>query len=282
MTRPTALVTGATSGIGAAFARALAADSYHLVLVARDEARLREQAASLAARSTGGRIAVEVLPADLTTEAGLAAVAARLGAGDADRADPADGTGGAGGPVDLLINSAGLSLNRSFLESSPAAEERLLRLNVHAVMRLTLAALPGMVRRHHGGVINVSSVAGFTVPRAGSTYSASKAWVTNFSESVAYAVRQHGVRVMALCPGFVRTEFHQRAGIDVSRTASGWWLAADEVAGDGLRALRRGKVVRVVDWRYRLLVAGIRFSPRWLVYAISRGGTATRRRPRTL
>ncbi|WP_239679568.1 SDR family NAD(P)-dependent oxidoreductase [Natronosporangium hydrolyticum] len=257
---PTAVVTGATAGIGAAFARLLAAESYRLVLVARDADRLRAVAAELAPAP------VTVLPADLATEAGVAAVAERLAAD----------------PPELLINNAGISLNRSFLDSDPAAEERLLRLNVHAVMRLTLAVVPGMAARGHGGVVNVSSVAGFTVPRAGSTYSAGKAWVTNFSQSIGYAVRPHGVRVMALCPGLVRTEFHQRAGIDLSRTSDRWWLTPDHVAADGLRSLRRGRIVRVVDWRYRILVALLRVAPGALVRAISRGGAASRQPPRTL
>jgi uncharacterized protein len=161
-------------------------------------------------------------------------------------------------------------------------QERLLRLNVHAVLRLTMAALPAMVQRRSGGVINVSSVAGFTAAHAGSTYSASKAWVTNFSQSIAHAVRPHGVRVMALCPGLVRTEFHRRAGIDLSGTPQRWWLSADQVAADGLRSLARGKIVRVVDWRYRMLVAGLRVTPGALVRAISRGGVAAGRRHRTL
>jgi hypothetical protein len=250
MTRRTALVTGATAGIGAAFARRLAADAYDLVLVARDAERLRARADALAAAHG---VAVEALPADLTTEDGLAAAADRVAAG-----------------IDLLVNNAGLSLNRSFVDSTPEAEERLLRLNVHAVMRLTLAALPGMRAQGYGSVINISSVAGFTSAMPGSTYPATKAWVNSFSESVAHSVRRDGVRVMALCPGYVRTEFHERAGIDMSKTPSWLWLDADRVAADGLRALARSKIIRVVDWRYRMIVAGIRFTPRWLQRAVAR------------
>jgi hypothetical protein len=249
----TALVTGATAGIGAAFARRLAAESCDLVLVARDQPRLRAQADALA-RAHG--VTVEVLPADLTTEDGLAVVARRLAA----RA----------GPVDLLVNNAGMTLNRSVLHTSVEAEQRLLSLNVHSVMRLTKAALPGMVERGHGAVINVSSTAGFAAVMPGSTYSATKAWVNNFSESVAPAVRPFGVRVMALCPGYVRTEFHARAGIDMSRTPGWLWLDADNVAADALRSLTRGKVVRVVDWRYRLIVAAMRLAPRRIVRSVSR------------
>lgn len=104
----------------------------------------------------------------------------------------------------------------------------------------------------------------------GSTYSATKAWVNNFTESMAYAVRGRGVRVMALCPGYVRTEFHQRAGIDMSKTPRRLWLDPDRVAVAGLRDLARGKVLSVVDWRYRLVVAGMRLAPRPLLQALSR------------
>src|SRR5262249_39994448 len=148
-------------------------------------------------------------------------------------------------PVDLLVNNAGLTLNRPFLRSTPELETQLLNVNVHAVMRLTLAVLPEQVRRRHGAVINVSSVSGFGAAMPGSTYPASKAWVTSFSESVALSVAPYGVRVMALCPGYVRTEFHQRAGINMSKTPTWMWLDADKLVIDALRDLRRGKVVSV-------------------------------------
>jgi hypothetical protein len=250
---PRALVTGATAGIGAAFARRLAADGHDLVLVARDERRLADLAAELNGRY-GGR--VEVLAADLSTDEGCGVAEDRL-------RDPAE-------PVDLLVNNAGISLNRSFLRSTVADETRLLRLNVHAVLRLTLAALPGMTERGHGAVINVSSVAGFGPVMPGSTYSASKAWVTNFSESVALSVRRYGVRVMALCPGYTRTEFHDRAGIDMSRLPSWLWLRADDVVEAALRDLRRNRTVSVPDWRYKVAVFGLRHAPARLWRALAR------------
>lgn len=258
MARSLALVTGATAGIGAAFADQLAAAGYDLVLVARDAARLRECAERIGREH---RVQATALPADLTDGHALESVAERL-------TDPA-------APVDLLVNNAGLSLNRPFRRSTPAEQERLLRLNVHAVMRLTLAAVPAMVERGSGGVINVSSVAGFATLMPGSTYPASKAWVTAFTESVAGEVRPYGVRVTALCPGFVRTEFHDRAGIDMSKASDAWWLSADDVAADGLRAWERGRIVRVVDWRYRMLVGALRLVPRGLLQRIARD---TRRR----
>ena len=251
--RPRALVTGATAGIGAAFARRLAADGYDLLLVARDGQRLAELATELTARHGNNN---GVLPADLTTDEGCAVVEARL----IDASEP----------IDLLVNNAGTSLNRSFLRSSVAEESRLLRLNVHAVLRLTLAVLPGMTERQHGAVINVSSVAGFGPVMPGSTYSASKAWVTNFSESVAQSVRPSGVRVMALCPGYTRTEFHDRAGINMSKTPEWMWLRADDVVRDALRDLDRDRMVSVPDWKYKLVVFGLRHAPGRLWRAVAR------------
>jgi short-subunit dehydrogenase len=245
--RRLAVVTGATAGIGAAFARRLAADGYRLLLVARDPERLASTAAGLGAES-------EVLSADLSTAAGCAAVEERV----------------RGRPVDLLVNNAGIGLNQNFVESTVDAQERLLRLNVHSVMRLTLAVLPGMVERRRGGVINVSSTAGFGVPHPGSTYSASKAWVTNFSDSIGQSVRGYGVRVMALCPGFTRTEFHDRAGIDMSKTPAWMWLDADEVVRIGLRDLRRGRMICVPNWKYKVAAAGMRHLPRPLLLAATR------------
>jgi uncharacterized protein len=235
-----AVVTGGTAGIGAAFARALAGEGYDLVLVARDGARLQSQAVELAAAHG---VSVTPLPADLATVAGRAAVEARLT------------------DVDLLVNNAGIGLNSSLLRSSPEDLDRLLSINVVAVQRLTRAALPGMVERRRGAVVNVSSVAGFA-PMAGTTYAASKAWVTNFSESAGMAVRRHGVRVMALCPGYTRTEFHDRAGIDAGRIPGWLWLSPDEVVRTGLRDLRRGRLVSVPGWRYKAAAFGLRHTPR--------------------
>lgn len=242
----TAVVTGATSGIGAAFARRLSTDGYALTIVARDGSRLAAMADELPGPTTP-------LVADLSTEEGCAAVEAVLA-----------------GPVDVLVNNAGMTLGRSFLKSSVEDEARLIRLNVQSVMRLTHAVLPGMKEREHGAVINVSSVAGFGAAMPGSTYSASKAWVTNFSDAIGQLMRPFNVRVMALCPGYTRTEFHDRAGIDMSKTPGWMWLRADDVVDAALRDLARGKLVSVPDWKYKATVFGMRHAPRGLVGRVSR------------
>jgi uncharacterized protein len=255
---PVALVTGATAGIGAAFASALAAEGYDLVLVARDGQRLAARAAELAARYG---VDATPLPADLATDEGCAAVAVRLRVG-----------------VDLLVNAAGIGLDRSVLRASAEDLDRQLALNVRAVLRLTRAALPGMVQRGRGDVVNVSSVAGFMV-MPGSSYSAGKAWVTNFSEAVGLVVRRSGVRVMALCPGYVRTEFHERAGIDASKIPGWLWLSADRVVRDGLRDLRRGRFVSVPALRYKVAVLGVRYAPRALFRRVALRGARRLGRP---
>jgi short-subunit dehydrogenase len=259
----TAVVTGATAGIGAAFARRLAAEGYDLVLVARTGDRLVAVAEELA---TAHGVATRTLPADLSTPDGCAEVEEQL-------RDP-------GRPVDLLVNNAGVSLNTSVLRSTVEEETRLLHLNVHAVLRLTKAALPAMMERRRGDVVNVSSVSGFGAVMPGSTYPASKAWVTNFSESVAPVARRYGVRVMALCPGYTRTEFHDRQGID-TRGMPGWlWLDADEVVRDGLRDLRRGRSLSVPDWRYKAAVFGLRHAPVRLLRRVARDTRGASRPPR--
>ncbi|MER6951669.1 SDR family oxidoreductase [Nonomuraea sp. NPDC000554] len=243
---PTAMITGATAGIGAAFARRLAGDGFTLVLVARDEARLTDVAGQLKLRYG---VNVEVLAADLATDEGLSRVESRLRDG-----------------VDLLVNNAGFGHPGAFLEVPVEDEVRMLKVHCEAVLRLTLAALPGMKERDRGAVINVASVAAFFTR---GTYSASKAWVVNFSESAAAEVRNPRVKVMALCPGFVRTEFHQRATMDVSGIPGFLWLKADNVVNEALRDLALGKRVSIPDARYKAIVALGRLVPRGLAGRIS-------------
>jgi short-subunit dehydrogenase len=241
----TALITGGTAGIGAEFARQLAARGDDLVLVARDGDRLAAFATELEARH---RVAVEVLVADLTDRAQLAQVETRLA--------------GATRPIDVLVNNAGFGVNQVFVGGELDAEQQMLDVLVTAVMRLSHAALPGMVARGTGGVINVSSVASFI---AGGTYSAAKSWVTVFSESVDRQLAGTGVTVTALCPGFTHTEFHQRAEMDVDHLPDWMWLDAPDVVRTALADFRRGKPVSVPGAQYKALSTLARYLPRPVV-----------------
>lgn len=256
---PVALVTGGTAGIGAAFAAQLAREGSDLVLVARTPDRLASQVSALAQRYG---IRVDTIAADLSTSDGLGQVEARL-------ADPER-------PIDLLVNNAGFGLGASFLHSSLEAEDGMLAVNVRAVMRLTHTVLPIMVARGSGGIINVSSIAGFLPTETGASYSASKAWVTAFTESLAILVRNSGVEVTALCPGFTRTEFHQRAGAR-DEIPERMWLQADEVVAAALRDHRRGVTISVPGAQYKATMLGARLLPRGLLRWVSSRVTATTR-----
>ena len=239
---PTAFITGATAGIGAAFARRLAADGMDLVLLARDADRLEKTAKDYRARYGS---TVEVLPADLATDDGIAAAEGRVSRG-----------------VDLLVNNAGFAQKGRFLDTPVEDELAMLRVHCEAVLRLTYAALPGMIDRGRGAIVNVASVAAFF---SRGTYGASKAWVVGFSQGVEQDVRGrggHGVRVMALCPGFVHTEFHERANMDMSGIPEFMWLNADSVVRDALRDLRRGSAVSVPGAQYKTLVGLGKLVPR--------------------
>jgi len=237
----TALITGATAGIGNAFARRLAAEGQSLVLVARDAARLDEVAKELRERH---RVEVEVLAADLSDRGELERVAERLRDGDR--------------PVEILVSNAGFGVTGPFLRRDVAEEERMLDVMARAVLVLTRAAAPGMVARGRGAIVTVSSVAGFL---HGGSYSAAKAWATVFTASLAGELAGTGVTATALCPGFVRTEFHGRAGMDLSHLPDWSWLDADRLVADCLADVRRGRAVSVPSLRYKLAVAILRHTP---------------------
>jgi short-subunit dehydrogenase len=245
----TALITGSTAGIGAAFARRLAADGHDLVLVARDTKRLREQATELHDRHG---VEAEVLTADLATDEGIEAVARRL----SDLKNP----------VDLLVNNAGFGNKGRYLDVSMADELRMLKVHCEAVLRLTSAAAEAMRTRGRGGIVNVASVAAF-VPRG--TYGASKAWVVQFTQGAAKDLAGSGVRLMALCPGFVRTEFHQRAGMGTDNIPNWMWLDADKLVATALADLARGRTLSIPDPRYKVLMGMVKVTPRALLGGIS-------------
>jgi short-subunit dehydrogenase len=251
---PTALITGASAGLGAEFARQLAAQGYDLVLTARDAGRLEAAAAEL--RAEHG-VAVEVLPADLLDPVGLAAVEARVHANDSTA-------------IDLLVNNAGFGLKKSFADNSIDDEIRLANMLITVPLRLTHAALVQMLPRSSGTIIMVASVAGYT-PRE--TYGAAKTWVLNFSRWANVFYRSRGVTVSAIAPGFVLTEFHQRMGVTGSDTVPKFlWLDAPTVVRIGLRDVARGKAISIPTARYKFAVALASLLPTsFVVRAAARG-----------
>ena len=238
-----ALVTGATAGIGESFSRLLASKGFNIALVARDEARLHERAASL--REKYG-VQTFVLPADLATDQGCVAVENYIKEFE----------------IDVLINNAGFGINKAFTVSDLAAEQNLLDVLVRTPMRLMHVILPQMKERNRGTVINVSSVASFI---AGGTYSASKSYLTVLSESLHTELRDTNVKISALCPGFTRTEFHQRGRMKMSGLPSFMWLDSDQLVAQSWSDAQAGKAVSIPGWQYKLLVAFISIMPRHIV-----------------
>lgn len=250
---PTALITGASAGLGAEFTRQLARRRADLVLVARSAEALDELAAAL--RSENG-VAVEVIPADLATDEGVERVVQRLQDSD--------------DPIDLLVNNAGFGLPLNFADNDIADEVRHLRVHVEASMRLMHAALRTM-RGRGGRIVNVASVAGFI---SRSTYSACKAWLIGFSRWANAEYAREGVSVTAVCPGFTHTSFHERMGMAPGREGvpALLWLDARSVVRDGLREAARGKAVSVPSLRYKVIVALTRFLPSSFTARVARRG----------
>lgn len=246
-----ALVTGASSGIGAAFADRLARDGWDLVIVARSRERLDRTAERLRARDG---ITVEVLVADLIQPADVQAVAERIAA------DPA---------LEMLVNNAGFGFVGPFAELDGEREEHVIRVNVAALTRLTRAALPGMIARGRGAIVNVSSMGAFQPGPFNATYSATKAYVNSFTEALHEELRGTGVQVQALCPGFTRTEFQRRAGIDISNLPAFVWMTPEAVVDASLAALARGEVVCVPGIGNRLAATVTGMMPRGLTRRLS-------------
>jgi uncharacterized protein len=241
-----ALVTGATAGIGESFTRLLASKGFNIALVARDEARLHERAAAL--REKYG-VQTFVLPADLATAQGCAAVEDYLQEFD----------------IEVLINNAGFGINKAFTVSDLKAEQDLLDVLVRTPMRLMHVILPKMKARNSGTIINVSSVASFI---AGGTYSASKSYLTVLSESLHTEVRDTHVKISALCPGFTRTEFHQRGRMKMKGLPDFMWLDSDQLVAASWSDAQSGKAVSIPGWQYKILIALISLAPRSAVRKI--------------
>ncbi len=253
----TALVTGATSGIGLAFCRELAERGHDLVIVARRRAKLENVSDELRARHS---INVEVLAVDLSKRAQLRRVADRL----ADRERP----------IDLLVNNAGFGTSTSFLKGDLAHEEAMFDVLCRAVLVLSHAGALSMKDRGRGAIINVSSVASF-VPMG--TYGAAKGWVTAFTEGLAHELSGSGVSATALCPGFTLTEMHTRASVDTSKLPKAMWLEADRLVRDCLDDVKAGKVLSVPGAPYKFIVGVTQLAPSALVRAISARATSIRR-----
>ena len=241
--KPRALVTGASAGIGAAFARRLARDGYSLTLVARRHDRLETLS-----RELGG---AEVLPADLVDDAGMKTVEDRLAR------EPF---------VDLMVNNAGFGVEGFFSDAALEAQDHMHRLHILATLRLTHAALRSMVPRSQGAIINVSSVAGFGQSPGSVSYCATKAWMNSFTEGLDLELKSSNspVKVQALCPGFTDSEFHDVAGMDRKRIPAWLWMTAEDVVDESLAGLARGELFVVPGKIYKALVVVERIIPKWL------------------
>jgi len=243
-----ALITGATAGIGAQYARLLAKEGFDLILVARNKNRLASTAKSL---NKEFGVKVEVLPADLTKPVQLEKVRKRLS--DSMK------------PIEVLINNAGFGINKSFLVSDLSDEQGLLDVLVTAPMRLTHAVLPIMKKRNSGTIVNVSSVASWI---AGGSYSAAKSYLTVLTESLHTELRPTKVKISALCPGFTRTEFHERGRMKMNGLPNFMWLSAETVVNKSWRDVNAGKVISIPGWQYLILSSISRFGPRPMVRRI--------------
>ena len=253
----TALVTGATAGIGESFTRLLAQQGYDLVLVARDVKRLAKRAKFLRGKY---KIKVEIIVADLSKNNEIAKVSKRL-------TNPKN-------PIEVLINNAGFGLNKSFLNSKTNEERALLDVLVTAPMILSHAVLPFMKARNSGRIINVSSVAGWI---AGGTYSAAKSYLTVLTESLHTELRGSNVKVTALCPGFTHTEFHARGNMNMKGLPNWLWLDANRVVSDAWRANTKGKALSIPGVQYKIITFISRFGYR---PTIRKMGMNVRRRQR--
>jgi short-subunit dehydrogenase len=252
----TALITGGTSGIGAAFARALAARGDDVVLVARKADRLSDMATELKERYA---VSVETIVADLAVRSDVLGVAERVASVEQ--------------PIDLLVNNAGFGVRAKLTDADTTPHEHAIDVMIRAVLILSTAAARAMQQRGAGTIINVSSTASFVTM---GSYSAIKAWVRYFTEGLANELHGTGVNVTALCPGWVRTEFHQRAEINTGSIPSLMWLDADRLVADCLEDASAGKVISIPSKRYQLMITICEHLPHRALRAVSRRLTASR------
>lgn len=250
---PRALITGGSSGIGLTFARQLAARGCNLILVARRKERLEQEARAIEAAHS---VEVEILAADLTREAELKAVEDRIAATP---------------DLEFLINNAGFGIAGRFFSVPVEGQDQMHRLHVLAPMRLMHAALEGMVDRRSGNIINVSSVSGFGQNPGSVSYSATKTWMTSFTEGLYMELKSAGspVKVQALCPGFTLSEFHDAMHFDRKNIPAWMWMPAEEVVAASLEALERDQLIVIPGWRYKVLVGLMRALPRSLYHGLS-------------
>jgi uncharacterized protein len=253
---PTALITGGTSGIGAAFARTLAARGDDLVLVARNADRLSEMATDLKERYA---ISVETITADLAVRDDVIGIAERLTSPEQ--------------PIDMLINNAGFGVRSKLTDSDTTPHEHAIDVMIRAVLILSATAGRAMRQRGAGTIINVSSTAGFVTM---GLYSAIKAWVTSYTEGLANELHGTGVKVTALCPGWVRTEFHKRANIHVGSIPDFMWLDVDRVVAECLDDAAAGKVISIPSKRYAVMMTIAEHLPHRLMRSVSRRLTSSR------
>jgi short-subunit dehydrogenase len=251
-----ALVTGATSGIGESFTRLLASHKYNIVLVARDLPRLQERAQGLEEKFG---VKTHVIQADLATDEGCLKVENYI----------------LQNQIDVLINNAGFGTSKAFTMSTIEIEQQLLDVLVRTPMRLMHVALPLMKERNKGVIINVSSVAGYI---AGGTYSASKSYLTVLSESLHTELAATGVKISALCPGFTRTEFHQRGKMSMKGIPEFLWLDADRLVKQSWSDALKGKAVSVPGWQYKLLIFIVQTVPRSIVRKVGMNMRSKQRR----
>jgi short-subunit dehydrogenase len=264
-----AVVTGASSGMGAVFARKLAARGYDLLLAARREDRLQKLAEEIISEY---RVSVEPLVVDLATDDGRDTLAGRI------RTAPNFG---------LLVNNAGFGTMGLFQQADLEPAEQMHRVHVLATLALSHAALRNLAARDDRsgktGIINVSSVAAFSQSPTGICYNATKAWMNSFTEGLAIELAAQGspVKVQALCPGFTYSEFHDRLGMDRGRIPKSMWMTADFVVEESLRGFDRGALFVIPGWRYRLIVVFMKATPSWFMRRLSIFAASRFRRPKT-